>query len=137
MATYFVATTEAAALAALSTPPSGEETLRSTIAPQSEAFTELAGLLEGEDVDPAEAAVQRVSVDDGDAVENLVQLSPRLRDTIADLDQEVLQSVAVPWSQSDARAGVDADLVEFLTDLQHLCRNAVAVGGGVYVVDSL
>lgn len=134
MATYFAASTDDAAVAASSSSTSDGEAINAVIAPGSDAFAALIELIYGKALAELDADQQSATVSAPDAAQSLVRIGRRLRDTVADLEADMLQNIAVPWSESDAVQDVDVDPAEFLTDLQHLCRNAIAIDSDVYAV---
>lgn len=124
--TYFTAASGDDIAAALDTPPVGAEALTSAIAPDGDAFTALLRLVAGAE-DVVTAATSRV-----------VRLSPSLVAEIANRDAAEFAELAGPWQRSgaiDDTAGMDVSA--YLTDLQHLCRNAIAAGRAVYAVESI
>ncbi|MGZ6583172.1 MAG: hypothetical protein ACXVHX_02335 [Solirubrobacteraceae bacterium] len=135
MAIYFAAATDGAALDALTAPRDGAEAFETTISPGSDAFTFLVELIRGDTAveDPVAARIAEIdtSVDDV----RLVRLGALVRDGIADADQSTIQDLAGLWAANAGVKKIGIDAEAFLTDLQHLCRNACAGGADVYVLE--
>lgn len=139
MATYFTATSDSAATSALENLPVGDEVLTSVIAPHSGAFMALVQLIAGAEIggllaDPF--AVCHVVASSGTL--SLIRLSSDLVAEIADRDVFEFGGLAGPWRRSgalDDNGGMG--LPDYLIDLQHLARNAIAEKGGVYAIESL
>lgn len=125
MTTYFTPATDDEVASALDTAPAGAEVLTSAVAPDSDAFSFLIQLIVGaEDIAT-------------DATRSLVRLSPALVAEIANRDAAEFAELAGPWQRSGAiDNGAELDLPAFLTDLQHLCRSAIADDRAVYAVGS-
>lgn len=124
--TYFTAASGDDIAAALDTPPAGPEVLTSAIAPDGDAFTALLKLVLGTE-DVLTAATSRV-----------VRLSPSFVSEIANRDAAEFAELAGPWQRSGTigdTAGMD--VTDYLIELQHLCRNAIAAGRAVYAVESI
>lgn len=134
MTTYYSAPSDDAALTA---PSSGTETLESPLAVDSDAFAFLVDLVAGEDEQATDLAEEIVVLDTAGPSAKIVRIGSALRDTVADLDEEVLQSLAEPWSANTELQGLDLDPTDFLTDFQHLCRNAAALEADVYAIERL
>lgn len=138
MTIYFTATKDADVASALDGTPPGPEVLTSVVAPDGAAFEALvrliAGTRSGESRGPDFVAYSDVVAD---ATKSLVKLGSDLVAEIADRDAAEFVELAAPWERTRALDGSDGlDVTDFLTDLQHLCRNAVAVNHGVYAVES-
>lgn len=136
MATYFAATPDQDAVQLARTPPYDDETIRTALPPDSDAMKELVTLIYGQAWGDLDETQQYALVE---TPENqvLTYFGEGLRDTVADLDAGVFDDLAQPWSTSDAFAGLTIDPVDFLTDLQHLCRHARATGADVYGAEDL
>ncbi|MGZ0148656.1 hypothetical protein ACXJJ3_16405 [Kribbella sp. WER1] len=119
MATYFTVRDEAGAPR-----QSADEQLSSPITTSGGEFRVLIELAWGQSIDDLPDAEQRWVET---PVEGLARVGDRLVGEIADRDEAGLQDLATPWAKlvPDLRA---ADLVDFLTDLQHLARHAKAEG---------
>lgn len=137
--TYFTAATDADATSALEAPPAGDEVLTSDIAPHSDAFTALIQLIIGaelRDLPGGTSIVCHGVASNGTT--SLVRLSPDLVAEIADRDAAEFGGLAGPWRRTGALDDKDGiDVADYLIDLQHLSRNAIAEKGGVYAVESL
>lgn len=135
MTIYFTAVDDDAAAAALKNAPSGDETLTSDIAADGDAFNSLIELIWGKslsDLETEQTEQQSVATT---LTGGITRLGTSLVTAIAERDQGELADLAGPWAEAvgSAEAG---DLVDFLNDLQHLCRHVKANGGSVYAVES-
>ncbi|MGY4720703.1 hypothetical protein [Naumannella cuiyingiana] len=139
MTTYYTAADDDQAVQALKNPPTGDEVLTSDIAPDDDRFTALIELVTGKQLDQLDGDEYTVRDDVAtDATQSVVALGSGLVAQIADRDAQEFTDLAGPWSATDAFDGSadPAELVDYLTDLQHLARNAAATNGGVYAVES-
>jgi hypothetical protein len=66
----------------------------------------------------------------------VVRLSADLIAEIADRDADEFGDLTRPWQRSGVLDSGETDVADFLIDLQHLSRNAVATKGAVYAVES-
>ncbi|MFD7159808.1 hypothetical protein ACFV9C_34780 [Kribbella sp. NPDC059898] len=123
MATYYTARDDADA-----PQQSDDEQLTSAITLSGGDFRVLIELVWGKSVDDLPDDEQRWLET---SVEGLARLGDRLAGEIADRDQDELQDLATPWAELVPELKA-ADLVDFLTDLQHLSRHAKAEGLHVY-----
>ncbi|GAA1610771.1 MULTISPECIES: hypothetical protein [Kribbella] len=123
MATYFTARDDAGA-----PQQSDDEQLDSAITLSGGDFRVLIELVWGKSADDLPDDEQRWVET---SVEGLARLGDRLAGEIADRDQDELQDLATPWAELVPELEA-ADLVDFLTDLQHLSRHAKADGLHVY-----
>lgn len=137
MSTYFTAATDGAALDALTAPLDGSETVESVVSPLSDAFAYLVGLIRGEDLGDGGVAGVVVIVDTSGNGERVVRIGGGLRDTVADMDEDTLQDLTGPWTSDSSVESLDFDAEDFLTDFQHLCRNALAENADVYAIERL
>lgn len=126
MATYFTASDDAAA--GVPERSGGDEELSSEITASGGAFRGLIELVWGKSADELPDDEHRWVETQ---VEGLARLGDRLVDEIAERDQDEFQDLAGPWTEL-APELKDEDLVDFLTDLQHLSRHAKADGLHVY-----
>ncbi|MGW6197984.1 hypothetical protein ACWF0M_17700 [Kribbella sp. NPDC055110] len=126
MATYFTASDDAAAGAPERS--GGDEQLSSEITASGGAFRTLIELVWGKSADDLPDDEHRWAET---PTEGLARLGDRLVDEIANRDQDELQDLATPWAELVPELK-DEDLVDFLTDLQHLSRHAKADGLHVY-----
>lgn len=139
MTTYFTAADDVDARTALTHTPTGDEVLTSTVTPDDSRFTALIELVTGKPLDELDDDRYAVHSDIAtDATANVSRLGSALTAEIANYDSAEFADLAGPWERSEAfeNDNEDLDLVDFLTDLQHLCRNAVATNGAVYAVES-
>jgi hypothetical protein len=135
MTIYFTAPNDEAAAAALTVAPSGEETLTSEISPSSEAFTGLIELVWGKSLDDLKGDQTEQDGVVTTLTAGVARLGGSLAKEIADRDQAELADLAVPWAEGVPSAQAD-DLVDFLNDLQHLSRHALATGVSVYALET-
>lgn len=139
MTTYFTAADDVDARTALTHTPTGDEVLTSTVTPDDSRFTALIELVTGKSLDELDDDRYAVHSDIAtDATANVSRLGSALTAEIANYDSAEFADLAGPWERSEAfeNDNEDLDLVDFLTDLQHLCRNAVATNGAVYAVET-
>lgn len=139
MTTYFTAADDVDARTALTHTPTGDEVLTSTVTPDDSRFTALIELVTGKSLDELDDDRYAVQSDIAtDATANVSRLGSALTAEIANYDSAEFADLAGPWERSEAfeNDNEDLDLVDFLTDLQHLCRNAVATNGAVYAVEN-
>ncbi|MBO0811762.1 MAG: hypothetical protein J2P23_06910 [Microlunatus sp.] len=136
--TYFTAAHDDEVTSALDTTPTGAEVLTSGVAPDSDAFTILTRLIAGTEAGSGQGdgfIAYKDVVTYG--TRSLVRLGSELVAEIADRDAAEFAELAAPWERSGALADQDGmDVPDFLIDLQHLCRNAIAEDRGVYAVES-
>lgn len=138
MTIYFTAADDIDARAALTYAPIGDEVLTSAIAPGNSRFNALIALFTGKPLDELGGDDYAVHSDIAtETSKSLARLGADLTAGIANYDSAEFADLAGPWERSEAfeNDADDVDLVDFLTDLQHLCRNAVATNGAVYAVD--
>ncbi|GAA3116744.1 hypothetical protein JOF29_006133 [Kribbella aluminosa] len=126
MATYYTARDDAGA-----PQQSEDEQLSSPITASGGEFRVLIELVWGKSVNDLPDAEQRWVET---SVEGLARVGDRLAGEIADRDQDELQDLATPWAELVPQLKA-ADLVDFLTDLQHLSRHAKAEGLHVYSLE--
>lgn len=121
--------------------PAGDEVLTSAVAAEGNRFNGLIELVTGKPLDELGDKDYTVHVDVAtDPAMSLARLGADLTTEIADYDADEFTDLAGPWERSDAfdddTAADNQDPADFLTDLQHLCRNAVATNGAVYASEN-